>query len=144
MAKHAGGDVTLQVDIDGSGAGSAISVGQIVDISGPGLSRDTIETTSRDSTNDWREYIKGLKDAGEISFDIVFDPVLASHAKSTGLLQDLWDDSTIASWIVTFPDPTPTTWTMDGILTKFEVKAPLDDKLSADVTIKVSGEPVIA
>jgi len=144
MAKYAGYGVTLQVDIDGAGAGTAAEIGQVRDISGPGLSRDTIETTARDSTNNWREYIKGLKDAGEVSFDILFDPDLTTHAKATGILADLWDDSTIASWIVTFPDTTPTTWTFDGIVTAFEPKAPMDGELSADVTIKVSGEPVIA
>lgn len=144
MAKYAAYAATLKVDIDGSGAGTAAVIGQVRDISGPGLSRDAIEVTSRDSTSIWREFIKGLKDGGEVGFDIVFDPDLATHASATGILKDLTDDSTIASWIVTFPDTTPTTWTFDGILTAFEPKMPMDGELSADVTVKVSGEPVMA
>jgi predicted secreted protein len=142
MSKYFGGDVLLKLALDGST--NLTTIAQVRDISGPGISRDAPESTARDSTNKWREFIKGFKDGGEVTFDIVFDPDLGTHDDATGILADLNDDDTIASWQLTWPDDTPTTWTFNGIVTGFEPTAPYKDTLTASVTIKVSGEPVIA
>ena len=120
------------------------TVAEVTDLSPPGLSRDTFELTHHQSPNGWREFGKSLKDGGEVSATINYIPTETTHALATGILGDLSNNTTIATWSIVFPDTGATTWTFPGILTGFNPKAPIDDKLSADITIKISGQPTLA
>ena len=140
MTKYEGGGVTLAWD--NSGGTSFTDIGQVVDYGGPTLGRNSIDSTTRDDTNKWRTFIKGWKDAGELTFGVALDPALASHSTAAGFLGDFLDDSTIPNWQITFPDST--TWECLGFLTGSEPTGPLDDLLTADVSIKLSGEPTLA
>lgn len=140
MAKYSGYDATLGVT---SGTTYA-TVGQVRDIAGPSLKMDPIEVTHRGSAS-WREFVAGLRDGGEVSFDLVYDPDLASHAAGAAPgLPYLLAQGTLLAFRLSFPDTTPATLTFLGMVTGFEPKAPLADALTADVTIKVSGVPVWA
>lgn len=138
MTKYAGFEVTIQWDP--AGGTSFTTVGQVMDVNGPELSRGEIEVTTRDSTNYWEEYLKGFKSGGEITFDVVLDLALATHGTAaTGILSDLADDSTIPNWRVNFPNSKM--WTVLGFLTGFPPAAPLKDALTTGVTIRTTGEP---
>ena len=129
----------------GDGATTEVftTVAQVKSISGPGLSMDAIDATHHSSTAGWREYIGGLLDGGEVSFDINYDPVENTHDAGTGLLKDM-SDKTVRNFQVVFPDTATTTWTVAALVTGFEVGAPIDDILSAAVTLKLSGQPTLA
>lgn len=101
----------------------------------PGLSRETIDVTGHDSPNGYREFLGGLKDAGEFSAEINYKP----SAHDT-LVDDLEDEDP-RNWKIVFPDGT--VWTYPAIMTGFTSAAPHDDKLSATVTFKVTGKPDI-
>lgn len=118
------------------------TIAQVVDIRGPGLSVDTIEVTSRSSTNGWKEYVSGLKDGGELTFDIRHDPAGGTHDATTGLIKFL-EDADTEQWQLTLADGT-TDWVFDGIVTGFEPENPLNDSADASVTIKLTGEPTLA
>lgn len=122
----------------------AVEIAYVTNIGGPGLARDTLESTHHRSTAMYRTFIKGLKDGGEVSLDLNFDPANATHNAAAGILADFANDVDISTWVITWPDTGLTTWTFDGIVTGFEPSAPFDDKLSATVTIKVSGQPTLA
>lgn len=119
-------------------------IGEVTDISGPGLTRDTIEVTHHKSPGMWREFIKGLKDGGEVTFTINFIPTLATHSVATGLVADFADDTDIADFAIIFPDVAGTTWSFPGIVSNFEPAQPVDAQLTSDVTIKVAGQPTLA
>lgn len=125
----------------GSATGTAVA--QVTNISGPGLTADTIDVTSHDSTAGYREFLQGLKDGGEVTLDLNFDPVGATHDDVSGGLLDDYDSGTAVSWVITFSDAATSTWAFSGIVTGFEVEAPMDDKLSATATIKVTGQPTL-
>jgi predicted secreted protein len=114
--------------------GTYISVASITALSPPGISRNSIDVTAHDSTDGWMEFIPGLKDGGEVSFDINYQPDVHD-----ALLDDL-DSAATQNWRVTFPDGTQ--WDFAAFLTGFEPDAPYDDKLAASLTLKVSGKPV--
>lgn len=113
-------------------------IADITNISGPGLERDTIDVSSHQSPDAWREFIGSLKDAGEVSLDVNYDP--ADHDE---LVSDLDADSPL-SYRIVFPDNDETTWTISAIMTGFEPEAPHDDKLSATLTFKVTGRPTLS
>lgn len=123
----------------GDGAETEVftAIGNVVNIQGPGIERETIDTTAHDTTNGWRTYIGGLKDAGEIELEVNYDPAVHDV-----LMADL-DDDEPRNYKLVFPTTPSVTWTVALILTGFEQEAPHDDKLSADITFKVSGKPTL-
>lgn len=135
---------------DGGGPENFTTVAEVTNITGPGLSQAMIDTTSHESPN-WREFITGLADGGQVSFDINYIPDNASHNVIAGLLKDFKDQAdgtllTPRNYQIVFPDVSNTVWTFAAWISDFEPTAPAtgDDKLSASVTMKVTGEPTLA
>jgi predicted secreted protein len=115
-------------------AGTAIA--SLTSIAGLELSADTIEVTTLDAVGGYRQFVQGLKDAGEISISGYFD--FASH---NPILTD-FNAGTSASYVITFPGGK--TWTFDAVVTGFSTGAELEDLVSFESTLKVSGKPVLA
>lgn len=117
-----------------------ITVGEITSIKPPSVSRDAVDATHSESPEGWREFIAGLKDGGEASVDLNFVP---GGAGITMLLRELGVD-TVTACAITLPTTPAYSWTFDAILTGFEPDIPIDDKMSATATFKVTGKPVLA
>lgn len=96
---------------------------------------DTIDATTHDSASQWREFIGGLKDAGELSMEINYDP--AVHGTIFSALGETRHQK------ITLTDSGAASVEFDAILSGFSAEAPYDDKLSATVTLKVTGAVTI-
>ncbi len=130
-------------DVPGAIAGNLI--GEITSVSGPTTTVDTIDVTSHDSDG-WREFVAGLGDFGELRFDINLHPAYDDN-NQMGLFQDMIDHT---ERYITVEIPADPNWTpaqpeyyfwAPGYCVGFEISAPFDDKLSASVTLKLSGVP---
>lgn len=133
--EYSGFPAVLKVDI----AGTYTAIAQIRDLSGPAMSADAIESTHRDGGGD-KEFIAGLRDGGEVTFDLVFDPALTTHSPSaSGGLLTAFKAGSKDGYKVEFADSAPTVAAFDAIVTGFQPKMPLNDMQTADVTLKVSG-----
>lgn len=121
--------------------GTYAAIAQVANIGGPTLSRETVDATAHDSPNRWRTFIAGLRDAGEVTLELLFDP---DNTGQTDLRSDLATLDTIKNYRIKFTDPTPTVWTFAAWVTRFEPRAPMDEKLTASVTFKLSGAPTFA
>lgn len=117
---------------------------QVRDIDGPAGSADQIETTHRDVQ--FRKYQAGMRDGGEVSFDIVFDSDLAGHdpTVATSVYKD-WELGRMANYKITFPGELATT-TEDtttcifaAFTSNFAFSAPMEDALTASLTLKING-----
>jgi len=117
------------------------AIANVTNIGGPKRSRETIDVTAHDSPGQWMEFIGGLKDGGEISLDINYDPAEATHD-----LDDDFDDTVPRNYqVVILPDTIDEyTWSISGIMTALEDEFPYDDKMARSMTIKVSGKPTLA
>jgi len=122
---------------------NGVTIAEVTEISGPGLSRETLDSTHHQSPAMWGQLIKGIKRAGEVTLTIQYTPTASTHNASTGLLADFANDTTIDTYSLVFPDTGATTWSFPGIVTNFEPSAPHDDKLTGDVTIAVAGQPTL-
>lgn len=111
-------------------------VAQVTSISGPGIERETLDVSAHDSPDGWREFVGGLKDPGEVSIDINYDPSIHDT-----LLADLSVD-VATNYELVFPDSS--TWSFSGFLSGFEPEAPHDAKLAASLTFKVTGQPTFS
>lgn len=116
------------------------AIAQVRDIGGPSLSLDTLDVTTHDSTDAWRDFVGGLKDGGEVSLELVYNP---DSLTQIALRTDL-DGRTVRNFKLVFPDATSTTWAFAATVTGFEPSANVGDELSASCTLKVTGEPTLA
>ena len=112
------------------------SVGQIVSISGPNQTRDSIDISNMGSTSKWREFIPGMLDAGECTVDVVYDGTTIA----TFLAAQLTATANTVS--VTFPDAG--TWTAAGFMTSLGHALAYDDKITQSVGFKFTAAPTAA
>jgi len=117
-------------------------IAQVTSIGGPNLEMDALDVTAHDSTAGWREFIGGLLSGGEVSLEINYDPVGGTHDASTGLIAEL-EGRTISNYQLVFPDAATTTWEFTALVTRFSPSAPVADKLTASITLQVSGQPTL-
>jgi len=113
---------------------------QVTNISGPGLSLDTEDVTSHDSTNAWEEVVATILRSGEISMDLVYDPAHATHKYAAGgLIYDLVQRTEITLKLI-FSDAATTEWDFNAYVTGFEPTAPVDGALTATAKFKLTGD----
>ena len=109
--------------------------------SSPSATRDIIDVTSSDSADFAREFIAGLIDYGEAGAEIIWDLGTTSDT----LLRSLLTERTPRTWEASFAQYTPArTITFEAFLTGYEPDAPMEDKMTASITLKVTGAPVVA
>lgn len=113
------------------------ALADVTTVGGPSISRETIDVTSHGSEDAWMEFLGGLKDAGEISLDVNYDP-----AQHDTLMAD-FNDEAPRNYELAFPTSPETVRVLELILTGFESDAPHDDKLSASLSFKITGIPDI-
>lgn len=122
--------------------GSGFStIGEVTNITPPALSKDAIDATHTESPQKYREFISGLRDAGEVSIELNFVPGSASDI----LIRQAYELDTAVACRITLPAvlSSPTEMlTFDAIVTGYEPEAPVEDKMTATLTLKVSGRPV--
>lgn len=117
------------------------ALGSMGDLEGPSRSREALETTAHDSPDGYREFIKGLKDGGEVTMTVNYDPRETSHQS---LDDDYENDENVNYRIRLLPDtPDEYTWAFSGIITDLGDSYPVDDIMERDVTIKISGKPTL-
>ncbi len=115
----------------------------VKNLSGPGLSVDTEDVTSHDSTAAWEEHVATILRSGEITLEIAYDPADATHKYAAGgLVYDLVQRA-IIEFTLEFPDTATTTWTFNALVTGFEPGAPVAGGLTATVKFKLTGQPTL-
>jgi len=140
MTKYAGYGALFYIGTSGGGT----AVAAVSNISGPGLSLDTEDVTSHDSTGAWEEVVATILRSGEITLDLVYDPAGATHKNASGGLLYNMIQRTSATYTLVFPDTASTEWVFTAFVTGFEPSAPVDGALTASVTLKPTGQPTIA
>lgn len=113
-----------------------VYVAEVVSLTPPGWTRDTVEVTHLESPDSAKEYIPGLIDAGEATITVNFKPIQADV-----LLASF--NAPVDEFRVLFPGGT-VALDFDGIVTGYEMgDLVADDKMSATFTVKATGKPVL-
>lgn len=116
------------------GAVSFTDIAELRDNTPPALTRNMIETTTHNEQDD--AYIVGIRRHGELTFNVNFLPANATHDHLTGL-QKKWFDGSRDIWRVTYPNGSR--WLFSGFVSNIAPSAPVDDRLSADITVRPTG-----
>lgn len=131
-----------QLKRDTTGGGSYTVIANVSDLSGPSRSREAIEVTAHDSPDQYREFVKGLKDGGEVTATINYDP---ASAQISALDADFEEKPLRNYQIVILPgEADEHTWTFSALITDLGDSFPVDDRMERDVTFKISGRPDLA
>ena len=117
----------------------ANSVAELQSISGLEIKADTIEVTNLDSAG-WRNYIQGLKDGGEVSLSGYFN---SSDTNGQYALYTALTGGTVTNFNITFPSALGAQWTFSGIVTGYTTGAAMEDTVTFEATIKVTGIPTL-
>lgn len=142
---HTGMGAHLQKG-DGNSPENFVSILGIKSITGPNMQRQTHDVTTMDSGT-FREFIGGLIDAGEISFEANFLPRDTTQNQESGGFMAEFDKSSCDSrgnFRITLPECAGESdgyWEFEGIVTGQQVQMPMDDLMSFSGTIKISGRP---
>lgn len=111
-------------------------IAELGDITPTALTRNEFDTTTQDEDID--SYILGVLRRSAMTFPMNFIPTNGTHDHLTGLYQAIIDN-VVDEYQVRFPDAAVTTWIMSGMVQNIVPTAPLDGKLSANVTLRFSG-----
>lgn len=117
--------------------GNWTPLAEVSSISGPSMTRDFIDVTSLDSTGGYREFIAGFRDGGTVSFTMNFT------AESYGVMKADFEDDSPQNYEIVLPDEDHTSFEFEGLVTELPIEIPVDDKVSANVTIKIAGRVIV-
>lgn len=112
-----------------------ILVAGLTSIGEVGRESEEIDTTTLDSPNDYREFVAGVKDAGEISIT-----GLVKGEVSFGDLDELAESRDVVGWKVESIDGA--TWEFDAFVKLFrETESTVESVRGFTGTLRVSGAP---
>jgi len=110
------------------------AIAEINSIQGPNKSRSIIDATSLGSTGGYREFIASFRDAGQVELEMNFTRAGYSD------MNDDFELDTLVNYQIVLPDTGNTTLDFAGLVINLGMGIPMDNKITAPVTIKISGE----
>lgn len=108
-------------------------MGEVYDVSPPNQQTDEVEVTHYGSEGGYREFIGGLSDGGEVTFSINWVPANATDV----ILRTLHGSRAVRYQSIEFPNEARINFY--GWVKGFEKGTPMDDKMTATVTVRVTG-----
>jgi len=109
------------------------AIGEVINVTPGDATADRIDATHMLSPNRRREYISGLIDSGEASFEINWVP----GDETDEFLSDLFDSGETRQHQIIFANGVSVTF--DASLLGFSKSVPIDDRMTATITVAVSG-----
>ena len=114
-----------------------VEIAEIKQITGPGKTRTTIDVTSLDSTAGYNEFIGGFRDGGTVVLAMIF------RRDTYEIMDDDFESDDLQNYEIYLPDDEFTSIEFEGLVTELPLEIAPDDAITTNVTIKVSGQPVM-
>ena len=112
-------------------------VGGLTSISGIEISADSIDVTDLANEDGFREKLPGFKDAGEVGASGFLD----GDNEGQDECYDLMASGEVVPCKIQFPGKIGKTWKFNAGVTKFTTSAELEDAVSFEISLAVSGKP---
>lgn len=114
-----------------------VNIAEVNSISGPTMSRDTIDVTSLDSTGGYREFIAGFRDPGTVQLSMNF-------TRDTFDMMKLdFENNDAQNYEIYLPDDEKTSLEFSGLVTELPIEITADDKVTSTATIKITGQVTV-
>ncbi len=115
------------------GGGAWASIGEVTNISGPTMSRETHDVTSLATTGGYREFITGLRDPGTLTFTMFF--IRADYNK----MKTMFESEVQQDFEIILQDDDHSTLEFSGYVTELPIEVP-EGPVSCNISIKISGQ----
>ena len=115
-------------------SGGWTNLAEVNSISGPSMSRETIDVTSLDSTGGYREFIASFRDGGNVQLTMNF--TYATYL----LMKTDFESNSAVNYEIVLPDAGNSSLEFAGLVMELPVEITTDDKVTSTVNIKVTGE----
>jgi predicted secreted protein len=111
-------------------------IGEILGVPMPNVQTDEVEATHM-ASGSFREFIAGLKDPGEATFDINYVPGGAADV----LLREAQTSGETRAYKIVLPVADGSTWEIEGegFIKGIDRQVPIDDRMTATITFRFSG-----
>lgn len=123
--------------------GTSSFTADVMSIAFPGISREPIDTShfgtalpGSTSFGAKTSIPADLVDAGEFTMEVHFNPIARPPIEEVA-------ETITVTWALVTGDATSSIWAFTGFSTGFDVTGPLDDKMVATLTVKISGSVAI-
>lgn len=120
------------------GSGMYVELEEVFEVTPPSSTISKVDVTSFKSPGRRREFIPGLTENGAASLNMNFVPGSASDLR----IEELRASGQVLSMRITYPNGV--TVTFDGFVEEYSPAVPVDDRLTASVSLSVTGEIDIA
>ena len=119
-----------------------VAIAEITKISPQSNKQDTVDVTTLSSVGNYREFIAGWKDAGELQIEGNF--VAGDVAGQQAVFAD-FEAGTVSSYVLTFPTAITATLSFSALVTEFGIGGfAVGDKVPFNATLKISGASTLA
>lgn len=112
-------------------------LGEVFNITPPSETVDQVDVTHMQSPDRRREFIDGLIDGGECSFEMNYIPGSVADDRLNEILETPVGQSRRKTCRIIYPNSV--VHTFSGNLMTYEKNVPTDDKMTATVTFRVTG-----
>lgn len=114
-----------------------VELAEIIAITPPNTEIATVEATHFKSAGKYREYISGLKDAGEGTFTMNYLP----GSPTDEIVQEAKESGETRPYKIVIPDGA-FGWEISGncIVKSYTRSVPIDDRMTAELTIQFTGD----
>lgn len=114
-----------------------VTLAEVTSITPFAIARDAVDTTHTESPDRIREFIPGLVDYGDASIELNWDPASGTDKR----IRDLFATRALSQARIVFPTSPAETLAFACLATAYAPASPLDDKMTASATFKISGKP---
>ncbi len=125
---------------DGGTPETFATVVEVTEVDPPEITLKTDDATSHDS-NGWEEFVGTLLSGGDVSAKINWQPTNGTHDETTGVLYAVLNRMK-KNFKIVLPG-TLKTFAFAALVTKFKPTTPVDKKMAAEITLKISGPVTI-
>lgn len=114
-------------------------VGGLKSISGVEITADSIDVTDLANEDGFKESLPGFKDGGEVGGSGFLD----GEDEGQEECMTLMNSGDVVDCEIRFPSKIGKSWKFKAGVTKFSTSASVEDAITFEVSLKVSGKPVL-
>jgi len=118
---------------------AGVTVLEIIKLGGPGMKADMKEVSNMLSPNTYKEFVAGLREGGDVTFEGNYIPKDATQIT----LRTDFENGTQSSWTIVLPNALGT-WTFTAMVSAINPAYPVDDRIVVSGTLKITGKPVLS
>lgn len=126
---------------------AANEIAGVLDINGPGFSRDVIDTTNHSSPAGFKENLVARWDGNEVTFDLQWHAGDTNHQFLSNQVTTSQAADDPKTFVLRFPGAKAqaqwVTITFTAHVSSFAVGLPVEGVVTASVTLRVTGAPTI-